>query len=161
LTTSTTFFDATARAGVNIHQFYSLDMPSVKSAALADIYAFKGTRAIGEPTKYTIQFTHPQHDLSRAEYLNKLASFVIQPPPRDRWSKSEEARRVQGVITGFALLESNRDQSTYEVALESRLALLRNTHKCRFFLDMSIPEIIKQILREHEFNQILPISNSR
>jgi len=130
-------------------------MPQAKSAALADIYAFEGTRGIGEPTKYTIWFTHPQPDLSRAEYLNKPAAFVIQPPARDRWSEREEARRVHGVITSFALLDTNRDQSTYEVVLESRLALLRVTRRCRFFLDMSEPEIIRQILKEHEFDQIL------
>jgi type VI secretion system secreted protein VgrG len=155
LTPSTASFDASARPGMNVHQFYSLDMPQARSSALADIFAFEGTRAIGEPTKYVIQFTHPQHNLSRAEYLNRGATFVTQPPPRDRWSQPEPARRVQGVITGFALLSGNRDQSTYEVVLESRLALLRNGPKCRFFLDRSIPEIIRQILRENGFDQLL------
>ncbi|WP_244142729.1 type VI secretion system Vgr family protein [Paraburkholderia phenoliruptrix] len=154
LTPSTALYDATARAGVNIHQFYRLDMPQAKSAALADIYAFEGTRGIGEPTKYTIQFTHPRHDLSRTEYLNRPCTFLIQPPPRDRWSQPESARQVYGMVTNFAQLSSNRDQSTYEVVLESRLALLRGTRRCRFFLDMSEPEIIRQILKEHDFNQI-------
>ncbi|WP_244134962.1 type VI secretion system Vgr family protein [Burkholderia sp. BCC0322] len=146
--------DATARAGVDIHQFYSLDIKGAPAAALADIYEFDGERGIGEPTKYTIRFTHPRHDLSRSEFLNRIGAFVIQPPPRDRWSQPESARRVQGVVTGFALKATNRDQSLYEIVLESRLALLRNAPKCRFFLDMSIPEIIEQILREHEFNKI-------
>jgi type VI secretion system secreted protein VgrG len=38
--------------------------------------------------------------------------------------------------------------------LESRLALLRNNPRCRHFLDMTIPEIIAQILRENDFNQV-------
>ncbi len=58
---------------------------------------------------------------------------------------------MQGVITGFAQLASSREETTYEVVLESRLALLRNAPKCRFFLDKSFPEIIEQILREHGF----------
>ncbi|APA88789.2 type VI secretion system tip protein VgrG [Paraburkholderia sprentiae WSM5005] len=130
-------------------------MPQAPSAALADIFAFEGTRAIGEPTKYVIQFTHPQDDLSRSEYLNRPAAFVIQPPSRDSWSKPEPARRIQGVVTHFALMSSNRDQSTYQVVLESRLALLRSNPRCRFFLDSSIPEIIRQILRENGFDQLL------
>ncbi len=154
MTASTAISDATARAGVNIHQFYSLDLMGLPVAALADIYEFDGARGIGEPTRYTIQFTHPRHDLSRSEFLNRIGAFVIQPPPRDRWSEPERARRVQGVVTGFALKDTNRDESRYEIVLESRLALLGNTPKCRFFLDMSIPEIIEQILREHEFNAI-------
>ncbi|KVN44442.1 type IV secretion protein Rhs [Burkholderia territorii] len=154
MTASTAFSDTPARAGVNIHQFYSLELMGAPAAALADIYAFEGTRGIGEPTKYTIEFTHPRHDLSRSGFLNRIGAFVVQPPPRDRWSEPEGARRVQGVVTGFALKATNRDQSLYEIVLESRLALLRNARKCRFFLDMTIPEIIEQILREHEFNQV-------
>ncbi|AOR72131.1 type IV secretion protein Rhs [Burkholderia stabilis] len=154
MTASTAISDTPARAGVNIHQFYSLDLKGAPAAALADIYEFEGTRGIGEPTKYTIQFTHPRHDLSRSEFLNRMGAFVIQPPLRDRWSQPEGARRVQGVVTSFVLKATNRDESLYEIVLESRLALLRNTPKCRFFLDMSIPEIIERILREHEFNRI-------
>ena len=154
MTPSTANFDTPARAGINIHQFYSLDLKGMPAAALADVYEFDGARGIGEPTKYTIQFTHPRHDLSRTEFLNRIGAFVIQPPPRDRWSQPESARRVQGVVTGFALKATNRDQSLYEIVLESRLALLRNAPKCRFFVDKTIPEIIEQILREHEFNQI-------
>ncbi len=148
-------YNASALPNMNVHQFYSLDMPQAPSSALADIFSFEGTRGIGEPTKYAIRFTHALHDLSRIEYLNKAAAFVIQPPRRDRWSQLEPARRVQGVVTSFALLSSNRDQSTYEVVLESRLALLRNERKCRFFLDQSIPEIIRQILRENGFDRML------
>jgi type VI secretion system secreted protein VgrG len=154
LTSSTANPDTPARAGINIHQFYSLDLKGMPVAALADVYEFDGARGIGEPTKYTIQFTHPRHDLSRTDFLNRIGAFVIQPPPRDRWSQPESARRIQGVVTGFALKATNRDQSLYEIVLESRLALLRNAPKCRFFLDKTIPEIIEQILREHEFNQI-------
>ncbi|WP_249744851.1 type VI secretion system Vgr family protein [Burkholderia pyrrocinia] len=154
MTASTAISDTPARAGVNIHQFYSLDLRGAPAAALADIYEFEGARGIGEPTKYTIQFTHPRHDLSRSEFLNRMGAFVIQPPPRDCWSQPEGARRVQGVVTSFALKATNRDESLYEIVLESRLALLRNTPKCRFFLDMCIPEIIERILREHEFNRI-------
>jgi type VI secretion system secreted protein VgrG len=154
LAPSNVLADADARAGIEIHQFYRLDMPQAKRAARADIFAFEGTSGMGEPTKFTIQFTHPEHDLSRIEFLNRPCTFAIQPPPRDRWSRPEPARCVHGIVTGFAHLNSNRDQSTYEIVLESRLALLRGSRRCRFFLDMSEPEIIRQILKEHEFNQI-------
>ncbi|WP_175717813.1 type VI secretion system Vgr family protein [Burkholderia anthina] len=154
MTISTASSDPPARAGIDIHPFYSLDIKGVPSAALADVYAFEGTRGIGVPTRYAIRFTHPRHDLSRGEFLKRIGALVIQPPAQDQWSRPEPARRVQGVVTRFALKATNRDQSLYEIVLESRLALLRNTPKCRFFLDMSIPEIIERILREHDFNKI-------
>lgn len=43
---------------------YYLDMPGAPSSLLADIFAFDGIRGIGEPTKYTITFTHPSHSLA-------------------------------------------------------------------------------------------------
>ena len=87
VTPSTAFLDVAVRVGVNVHQFYSLDMPWAHSPALADIFAFEGMRAIGEPIKYASRFTHPQHDLSRTEYLKRPAAFVTQPSPRNRWSR--------------------------------------------------------------------------
>lgn len=146
--------DPLVRPGIDVHQYYTLDIPSTTSAALADIYSFKGARGMGEPTRYTIQFTHPRRDLPRGDYVNGMASFVIQPPPAHSWSEPEAARRIYGVITRFAQIASNHDQTMYEVTLESRLALLRNTPRTRFFLDESEPEIIEKILREHGFDKI-------
>ncbi|QYD68272.1 type VI secretion system tip protein VgrG [Paraburkholderia edwinii] len=145
-----------ANATTHPHRQYRLDVPQARSADQADIFSFDGERAIGQPTRYVIRFTHTSHDLSRSEYLNKPASLVIQPrhdPSHTR--EPEPERRVQGVITGFTQQQSSRDQSTYEVVLESRLALLRNAPKSRFFLDASFPEIIEKILREHQFDMIL------
>ncbi|MBB3257524.1 uncharacterized protein involved in type VI secretion and phage assembly [Paraburkholderia bannensis] len=149
------------RPGIDVHQYYSLDIPSSPSAAQADIYAFTGTRGMGVPTKYVIQFTHPQRDLPRSDFIMKTAAFVIQPPRANTWDPPEDARKVYGVITGFAQLAGNHDQTMYEVTLESRLALLRNMPRQRFFFDKSEPEIIQQILGEHKFNQVFADFDNR
>lgn len=154
MTQSTASVELTNQAPGSAHQFCSLDMPQTATAAQADIYDIAGSSGIGQPPSYTTQFTHPAHDLSRGDYLNRPAALVIQPPLLDGWNASEAARRIYGVVTRFALLGSSQDESMYEIALESRLTLLRGTRRCRFFLDKSEPEIIRQILVEHEFNQI-------
>ncbi|MGX6999639.1 type VI secretion system Vgr family protein [Caballeronia sp. KNU42] len=137
------------------HWHYRLDMPQTRSADLADIIEFEGERAIGESSRYVIRFTHPQADLSHIDYLNRPATLVIQTPFNLlTMAAPEPERRVQGVLTFFSHLGSNRDESTYEVVLESRLSLLCNVPKCRFFLSQSFPEIIGQILGEHEFDRI-------
>src|SRR5471032_534782 len=130
-------------------------MPQTRSADLADIIEFEGERAIGESSRYVIRFTHPQPDLSHTDYLNRPATLVIQTPFNPlTMAKPEPERRVQGVLTGFSHRGSSRDETTYEVVLESRLSLLRNVPKCRFFLNQSFPETIEQILREHGFDRI-------
>ncbi len=146
--------DPSVRPGIDVHQYYTLDIPSTASATQADIYSFNGTRGIGVPTSYKIQFTHPVQDLPRDGYVNKMASFAIQPPRLNSWSEPEEVRSIYGVITRFAQIASNHDQTMYEVMLESRLALLRNMPRVRYFYDKSEPEVIEVILKEHGFNQI-------
>ncbi|TDQ80767.1 type VI secretion system Vgr family protein [Paraburkholderia silvatlantica] len=142
------------RPGIDVHQYYTLDIPSSKSAGQADIYSFKGTRGIGEPTKYHIEFTHPTRDLQRSDYINRMASFVIQPPLATRWGQPEEPRRIYGVVTSFAQIASNHDETMYSVTLESRLALLRNMPRTRYFFDKNEPEVVEQILKENGFNKI-------
>ena len=136
-------------------QHYRLDIPQARSASQADVLSFTGTKAIGEPTRCVVRFTHPRDDLSRTEYQNKPATLIFEPKPQRLWSAPVPAQRIQGVITDFAQLGSSEDETTYEVVLESRLALLRNGRKCRFFLDKSDPEIIRTILRENGFDQLL------
>lgn len=116
---------------------------------------FTGVEAIGEARRFAITLTHSLANLPRGDYLNRPAAFTIQPPRLPGGFVSTGTRRkIQGVITAFSQLASNRDQTTYEIVLESRLALLRNTPKCRFFLNLSFPSIIEQILREHGFDAI-------
>ncbi|MFK0376686.1 type VI secretion system tip protein VgrG, partial [Pandoraea sp. NPDC090278] len=96
--------EAPARSASNVHQFYSLEIPQTPSATLADVLSFEGTHAFGEPTRYVVRFTHVDHELSRLDFVNKPASFVIRPPRENAWSAPPPERRVQGVITGFARL---------------------------------------------------------
>jgi type VI secretion system secreted protein VgrG len=147
-------FDA-ARAAFfeNRHQYYFLDIAGAPSSAIADVYEFDGHEAIGEITRYTVRWTHASPDLPAKEYIGKRGAFLIQPPT-GKWQTPEAPRRRYGVVTAFAKLGSSPEESFYEVVLESRLALLRNVRRVRFFQNMSEPDVIVQILKEHGFNQI-------
>ncbi len=145
------YFERRDHAFQGQHQPYFLEMRSVPSSAIADVFSIEGEEAIGRESRYRIQFTHTSHDLSQREYLGKRGSLLIQPPRRLR---PEPPRHKYGVVTGFSKLSTSKNQSVYEVVLESRLALLRNTPKVRFFFDKSEPEIMQQLLQEHGFNKI-------
>ena len=133
-------------------QPYHLDVPGTASAPGFDVVEFTGVEETGAPTSCKITLTHAVADLSRADFLTKTATFFIRPPALAGVSLSAgPGRRFQGVITQFNQLSSSRDQTTYEIVLESRLALLRNVRRCRFFLGMTIPQIAEQVLREHGF----------
>ena len=149
------YFERRERAFQGQHQPYFLEIRSAPSSATADVFSIEGEEAIGQESRYTIQFTHASHDLSQREYLGKRGSLLVQPPHDPiRQLKPDPARHKFGVITGFSKLSTSKNQSVYEVVLESRLALLRNTPKVRFFFDKSEPEVMQQLLKEHGFNKI-------
>lgn len=133
-------------------QPYHLDVPGAVTAPGFDVVEFNSVEKIGAPTLCKITLTHALADLSRADFLTKTATFSIRPPTLAGVRlPAGPGRCFQGVITQFNQLASSRDQTTYEIVLESRLALLRNVRRCRFFLDMRFPQIVEQILREHGF----------
>lgn len=130
-------------------------MPQEPSSVFADIFSVEGTRAIGEPTHIRIRFTHPSPALTRLDYVGKMAKFLIQPPhDPNRSLEPEKARGMHGIVTGFTHLSTNRDESSYELVLESRLALLRNAPKVRWFWDKSFVDVIVAVLKEHGFDQL-------
>ncbi|WP_211450955.1 type VI secretion system Vgr family protein [Collimonas antrihumi] len=115
------------------------------------VVGFEGTEELGQPNRFVIRLTHPLPDLPRASFLGMPAVFSINPPALPGLPNLGAGRKIQGVITGFHQIDSSKDVTTYQVILESRLALLGNVKRCRLFLEQTFPQIIESILREHGF----------
>lgn len=60
-----------------------------------------------------------------------------------------DCKVVHGIITGLEWLSSTVDQSHYAVTLESRLALLSRSRRCAIYQNLSVPEVVEQVLRHH------------
>lgn len=133
-------------------QPYHLEVTGSRYAAEFDVVEFNGVEEAGAPTKCSIKLTHRVADLPIDDVLTKTAVFSVRPPTLAGVTlPAGPGRRFQGVVTGFNQLSSSRDQTTYEVVLESRIALLRNVRRCRIFLENTDPEIMEMLLREHGF----------
>lgn len=133
-------------------QPYHLEVTGSRHAGGFDVIEFNGVEEAGAPTKFKIKLTHRVADLPIDDVLTKTALFTVRPPALAGVTLPiGPGRRFQGVVTGFNQLSSSRDQTTYEVVLESRIALLRNVRRCRIFLGNTDPEIMEMILREHGF----------
>ncbi|MFJ2989208.1 type VI secretion system Vgr family protein [Collimonas sp. NPDC087041] len=138
--------------GIPVQQPYHLEVRRAGALAKAlSVVSFEGTEELGQPNRFVIRLTHPQPDLPRASFHGVPASFSISPPALPGLPALGAGRKIQGVITGFNQIDSNQDVTTYQVILESRLALLRNVTRCRLFLEQTFPQIIESILREHGF----------
>ncbi|MDU3303761.1 MAG: type VI secretion system tip protein VgrG, partial [Enterobacter ludwigii] len=107
------------------------------STVSADVLRFRGTEALSRPFSWRIEFT-THRTVNTQAVLLKSACFSLHPH-----------KVVQGVITELEWLSTNADQSHYAVTLESRLALLSRSRRCAIYQNVTVPELVAQILRSH------------
>ncbi|MFU9139051.1 type VI secretion system Vgr family protein [Erwinia tasmaniensis] len=103
-----------------------------------DVLNFHGREALSAPSQWRIEFTTPQSDVTAEEVLLKYATLNML-----------SGRVVQGILTAFEWLGTTADQTHYSVTLSSRLALLGYTRRCAVYQNISVPELVEQVLREH------------
>jgi type VI secretion system secreted protein VgrG len=58
-------------------------------------------------------------------------------------------RKVNGVVTAVRQLGADGGLSSYRLRLQPALALLAYRRTCRIFQDVSVPDIVAQIVQEH------------
>lgn len=108
------------------------------SPVTADVLRFHGREALSEPFCWNIEFTTLQDNISPQHVLLKYASLIMR-----------SGKKIHGIITGFDWLATTADQSHYRVRLESRLALLACSRRCALYQNLSVPELVEQLLRRH------------
>ncbi|EIY0669848.1 type VI secretion system tip protein VgrG [Salmonella enterica] len=103
-----------------------------------DVLNFHGREALNALSEWRIEFTTPQKGITRQDAILKYATLSMR-----------SGRVVQGIITGFKHLKETADQTHFAVMLSSRLALLTHTRHCAVYQNVSVPELVEQILRAH------------
>nr|WP_315300640.1 type VI secretion system tip protein VgrG [Raoultella terrigena] len=127
--------DLTALALNKSLSLYRLDIND--STVIPDVLRFRGQEALSQPFSWRIEFTTPQ-TVRGEDVLMKNASFDMNGN-----------KAVHGMITAFEWLSTSTDQSHYAITLESRLALLSRSRRCAVFQNLSVPEVVEQVLRAH------------
>ncbi|WNN53947.1 type VI secretion system tip protein VgrG [Hafnia alvei] len=128
------------------------------NTAPLDVLAFTGEEHLSQPYRYTIEFTSSAKDIQPAQMLMQDATFTLNATPNALASLGaalsmtppvmQALRTVHGVIQRFKRLSTSRDESRYEVTLVPRLALLAKSHQHAIYQNLSVPEIVKKILRD-------------
>jgi len=129
----------------------------INSDVIADVESFTCHEELSEPYRYTIRFTSHQKDILAASLLKQYASFEMRVPNPEYseymagsapWQKN---RTIEGVITSFERISTSADESLYEVILCHPLALMDNRRRSAIYQDIAVPDLVKQILKEHHF----------
>ncbi|ECR8417799.1 type VI secretion system tip protein VgrG [Salmonella enterica] len=115
---------------------YVLDIND--STVKADVLRFRGREALSEPFRWDIEFTSLHANIPPEQVLMKYASLRMRG-----------GKNVHGVVTRLEWLSTSRDQSHYRLTLSSRLTLLGYTRQCAVFQNLSVPEVVEQVLRKH------------
>jgi len=115
-----------------------------------DVLGFQGHEELSKPFRYAIGFTSSDRAIDPKTMLMQDASLTLQAPADQGAgiAAQQPLRVIQGVVTGFTLLSTSRDESRYQLTLQPRLALLSRSHQNCIYQDMSVPQIVEKILRE-------------
>ncbi|WP_446469144.1 type VI secretion system Vgr family protein [Xenorhabdus stockiae] len=123
--------------------------------AVLDVEDFTGREAMSDTYRYRIAFTSSEQDIQPQQMLRRSATFILRTLGESVFginTPPQTQRVVHGVVTDFKRLGGSRDEAQYQIILEPKFALLRNQKRSyRFFLNKSVPEIVEEILREHNF----------
>ncbi len=113
-----------------------------------DVLTFTGREQLSTPFRYDIEFTSTDKAIEPESVLMQDGAFSLSAPPVQGMPVQTALRTLHGVITGFKLLSSSRDEARYEVRLEPRMALLARSRQNAIYQNLTVPQIVEKILRE-------------
>ena len=128
------------------HAHHKLKIRGLQSPV--DVLTFEGREQLSTPFRYDIQFTSSDKAIAPESVLMQDGAFSLTEPPVQGMPVQTALRTLHGVITGFKLLSSSRDEARYEVRLEPRMALLARSRQNAIYQNLTVPQIVEKILRE-------------
>lgn len=124
---------------------YQLYIPSCKS--VLDVINFSGTEEMSSLYRYVVHFSSNDKDIAAESILRKSTTLTMGI---GRLSELTARKVVHGIVTSFHRISGSKDQATYQLIIEPFVALLKNQFRThRFFINMSVPDVVSQILQEH------------
>lgn len=120
-----------------------------------DVESFTAREQFSDVYRYQIRYTSSEKDIAPQQMLRKGATLTMQTLGESVFGLAtppQIQKVVHGIVTGFQRLSGSLDEALYQITLEPFFSLLDNQKRSwRFFLNLSVPEIVEQILREHNF----------
>ncbi|UJB32711.1 type VI secretion system Vgr family protein [Chromobacterium sp. Beijing] len=105
--------------------------------------SLEGEEGVSQPYHYTLTCLSPDGNIPLKTLLGQPARIGIQGV------EGGEAIRC-GVVSQASLAGSDGGFARYQLVMDAPFALLRHRRTSRVFQDLSVPDIVKQILSEHQ-----------
>ncbi|WP_084302075.1 type VI secretion system Vgr family protein [Pseudomonas citronellolis] len=102
------------------------------------VLEFHGREALNQPYRFDIELVSERPDLDLESLLHKGAYLDLG-----------QGHGIHGQLHRVAQGESGQRLTRYQVSLVPRLAYLAHRHNQRIFQQLTVPQIITQVLEEH------------
>jgi len=118
------------------------------STPLADdelvIRRMTGHEQMSQLFEYELELYSEDLEIKYEDLLGGNATVRVE-------TEGESTRYFNGYISEFSLLGQEGRHYTYQAILKPWLWFLTRTADCRIFQEMTVPDIIKQVFRDHGF----------
>jgi len=94
---------------------------------------------LGEPFRYEYHLLTEKVDLDFDQLLGQAISLTLT-------DANSTKRFFNGVVTRVSVAGQHRGHQVFQVVVRPQWWLLKQSRDCRIFQDLSIPEIVKQVL---------------
>jgi len=121
---------------------------SVKTILDDDVLLFhhmSGNENLGELFKFDLDLLSANSEISFQEMLGQ--SMTVQYQRLDK-----EIRYFNGIVSGFTQAGSHGDLALYQATLRPWFWFLTRNADSRIFQNKTVPDIIKEVFREHGFS---------
>jgi type VI secretion system secreted protein VgrG len=134
----------------------TVTVPGLKDNMLG-VYKVQGHEALGRLYEYQIELVN----LSEPEAVRQVLDPDGTLKPETLLGQtltvclplaSDKARYFSGIVTRACRLGWRGGYAHYGVTISPELWLLTLNRDCRIFQDMTVPEVVKQILRQHKIS---------
>ncbi|MDN0083414.1 type VI secretion system Vgr family protein [Crenobacter sp. SG2305] len=102
-----------------------------------------GEEALSDSYRYQLTCLSPDADLALKELLGQPVRLTVQDADGTQVARC-------GVVSSAQALGSDGGFAKYGLTIEPPLALLRHRRTSRVFQDLSVPDIVQQVLAEHQ-----------
>jgi type VI secretion system secreted protein VgrG len=99
---------------------------------------------LSEPFKYEVELLSTDVNLTPDDVLGQALTVTIEA--------GMSKRHHNGIVTRLARLGTLGEFFHYRMVMRPWLWLLSRTTNCRIFQEMSVPDIVKKVFREHGFS---------
>ncbi|MCV4341780.1 type VI secretion system Vgr family protein [Pseudomonas capsici] len=103
------------------------------------VLAFEGREALNTPFAFELELVSEKSSLDLEGLLHKLAFLQLSP----------SGSGIHGLVYSIAQGEAGKRLTRYRISLRPKLAYLKHRINQRIFQQLTVPQIITQVLEEH------------